>query len=67
MRLLEQALGEPLMEYLRRLRNDDRSWEYIATKINKELAAKGVEHVVASDESLRRCFNQPHSSDRRAS
>lgn len=48
--LLEKAIGEPLVDYLGRLRDDERSWPYIARKVKEHT---GVE---VSDESLRRWY-----------
>lgn len=46
--LLEKAIGEPLHEYLRKLREDERTWTYIARAIKRRT---GIE---VSDETLRR-------------
>lgn len=48
--LVEKALGEPLVEYLGALRDDERSWPYIAKRVAERT---GVE---ISDESLRRWY-----------
>lgn len=48
--LLEKAIGRPLIEYLRELREDERSWPYIANRVSEKT---GVE---ISDESLRRWY-----------
>ena len=34
--LLEDRLGEPLDKYVRHLRDDDRSWRWIARKISEQ-------------------------------
>lgn len=48
--LIETRLGRPLAEYVEELRNDERSWPYIARKI-REQADVGV-----SDETIRLWF-----------
>ena len=48
--LIEKAIGRPLIEYLRELREDQRSWQYIADRLAE---MTGVE---ISDESLRRWY-----------
>ena len=48
--LIERAIGEPLIGYLGALRNDERSWPYIARKLQERT---GVE---VSAESLRRWY-----------
>lgn len=48
--LLEERLGEPLAPFVLALREDERSWPYIARKL-----AEKTGHTV-SDEVLRRWF-----------
>lgn len=48
--LVETKLGEPLADFVSRLRNDDRSWPYIANKLRDRT------DVAFSTQSLRDWF-----------
>lgn len=50
--LLEVRLGEPLAEYVRRMRSDERTWDYIARSLRRATDGK----VKFSVESLRTWF-----------
>jgi hypothetical protein len=47
LQLIETAIGEPILDYLDRLRKDDRSWPYIARVIAQRT------EIEISDEWLR--------------
>lgn len=48
--LVEAKLGEPLADFVNKLRDDERTWAYIARKLRDRTA------VVFSDEALRQWF-----------
>lgn len=50
--LLEAKLGEPLAEFVRRLRKDERTWDYIA----RTLRTRTSNTVRFSTEALRKWF-----------
>lgn len=54
-RLAEVVLGQDLGEWVQDLRNDERSWSYIARK----LAEKTNEQVTLSGSYLRRLYGPP--------
>lgn len=50
--LVETKLGEPLADFVTKLRDDDRSWPYIARKLRERT------EVAFSDEALRYWFTE---------
>lgn len=52
--LLEAKLGEPLADYVTALREDERSWPYIARKLRE----RTNNEVAFSDEVLRQWFSE---------
>lgn len=59
--LLSEKLGKPLETVVREMRDDDRTWVWIAKKIT------GRTGIAVSDESLRRWFGEPAEAGARAS
>lgn len=43
--LVEDRLGQPLAEYLQHMRDDDRSWRWIARKISEQTGIE-VSHTL---------------------
>lgn len=44
--LIEKALGEPLVDYLQRHREDDRSWQWIANDLARLTGAQYSREMV---------------------
>jgi hypothetical protein len=59
--LIGKALGEDLAEYVRRHREDDRTWQWIADDLSEKTGVK------YSRELLRRSFPDPQCDEQPAS
>lgn len=44
--LIEDRLGQPLPSYLQHLRDDDRSWRWIARKVTEETGVQVSHHLL---------------------
>jgi hypothetical protein len=60
--LLEVKLGEPLADFVTRLRDDERPWSYIGRKLREATSNT----VSFSDEALRKWFSTDECSERAA-
>lgn len=57
--LLEAKLGEPLADFVQRLRDDERPWRYVARKLRDATGNT----VAFSDERLRQWFTDAEDTE----